>query len=139
MCCDCRPKGRAEAAMRSSIQVCGECGALVPKGTRYCPFCGEAVEAKLLTELPGPSRQAQGDGAKLVVVCVVYAAFGVLGFALRRSTRLRTVSQAYLGVFALMTPLVLLAAYRFELRGLGFPAVGMVCISAAYVAAIYLL
>jgi hypothetical protein len=246
--------------MGSSIEVCGACGALVPKGTRYCPFCGEAVDAKLVAELRDLYAQAQaldrliaegfgertlreareeivgrylalrrtpektvaspppvpvepaarglsetatisfdapvgvaalphtqpavaeprgpvfswrafvaeqaiaimaylggflllvatlsfevggwqvlGDVAKLAVVCVVYAAFGILGFALRRSTRLRTVSQAYLGVFALMTPLVLLAAYRFELGGLGFSAVGMVCVSAAYIAAIYLL
>ncbi len=83
--------------------------------------------------------RALGDGPKLAVVCVVYAAFGILGLVLRRSTRLRTVAGAYLGVFALMTPLVALAVYRFELQRLGFPAAGMLCVSAAYAAAIYLL
>ncbi len=83
--------------------------------------------------------QAMGNGPKLAVVCAVYVAFGVLGLVLRRSTRLRTVARAYLGVFALMTPLVALAVYRFELQSLGFPAVGMLCIAAAYAAVIYLL
>lgn len=82
--------------------------------------------------------QVMSDAVKLAVVIAVYLAFGVLGFALRRSTRLRTVGRAYLGVFALMTPLVALAAYRFELRGLGFPVAGMLCVSAAYAAIVYL-
>jgi hypothetical protein len=82
--------------------------------------------------------QVFSDAVKLAVVLAVYLAFGVLGFALRHSTRLRTVGRAYLGVFALMTPLVALAAYRFELRGLGFPVAGMLCVSAAYAAIVYL-
>ena len=82
--------------------------------------------------------QVLGDLVKLAAVSAVYLVFGVLGFALRRSARLATVGRAYLGVFALMTPLVALATYRFALQGLGFPVSGIVCISAAYAAVIYL-
>ncbi|MFI5273951.1 MAG: hypothetical protein ACHQ4H_13035 [Ktedonobacterales bacterium] len=82
--------------------------------------------------------QVLGNQIKLAIVLAVYVLFGVLGFALRRSTQLRTVGRAYLGVFALLTPLVALAAYRFELQGLGFPVAGMVCVAAAYAAVIYL-
>ena len=82
--------------------------------------------------------QVLGNTVKLAVVVAVYAAFGALGFALRRSTHLRTVGRAYLGVFALMTPLVALAVYRFALQAAGFPIAGMVCVAAAYAAVIYL-
>ncbi len=82
--------------------------------------------------------QDLASGFKLAAVVAVYVVFGVLGFVLRRSAHLRTVGRAYLGVFALMTPLVALAAYRFELQPLGFPVIGMVCVTAAYAAAIYL-
>lgn len=82
--------------------------------------------------------QVLGDLVKLAAVCAVYLVFGALGVALRRSARLATVGRAYLGVFALMTPLVALAAYRFALQGLGLPVAGIVCVSAAYAAVIYL-
>jgi hypothetical protein len=83
--------------------------------------------------------QDLANGVKLAAVVAVYVVFGALGFALRRSAHLRTVGRAYLGVFALMTPLVALAVYRFELQALGFPVAGMVCVTAAYAAAIYLI
>ncbi|HEX6797871.1 MAG TPA: zinc ribbon domain-containing protein [Ktedonobacterales bacterium] len=83
--------------------------------------------------------QVLGDKLKLAVVLTVYVVFGALGLALRRSVHLRTVGRAYLGVFALMTPLVALAVYRFALQAVGFPVAGMVCAAAAYAAAIYLL
>jgi hypothetical protein len=82
--------------------------------------------------------QALDDLVKLAAVSVVYLVFGVLGVALRRSARLAAVGRVYLGVFALMTPLVALATYRFALQGLGFPVSGIVCVSAAYAAVIYL-
>lgn len=82
--------------------------------------------------------QVLPDIIKLIVVCAVYLVFGGLGFALRRSTRLRTVGRAYLGVFALMTPLVVLAAYRFQFQATGFPPSGMLCVGALYAAAVYL-
>lgn len=83
--------------------------------------------------------QALPDPVKLIGVVVVYAVFGVFGFALRNSARLRTVGRVYLGVFALMTPLVALALYRFELQHIpNFPISGMICLSAAYAAIIYL-
>lgn len=83
--------------------------------------------------------QALPDAVKLLVVLVVYAVFGVLGFAFRNSEQLRTVGRVYLGVFALMTPLVALALYRFELQHIpNFPISAMICLSAAYAAIIYL-
>lgn len=83
--------------------------------------------------------QALPDLMKFIVVAVVYVVFGMLGFAFRNSERLRTVGRVYLGVFALMTPLVALALYRFELRHIpNFPISGMICLSAAYAAIIYL-
>ncbi|HET9111420.1 MAG TPA: zinc ribbon domain-containing protein [Ktedonobacterales bacterium] len=81
--------------------------------------------------------QALPDIAKLAGVLAVYVLFGLLGTALRRATSLRTVGRVYLGVFALMTPLAALAVYRFELQARGFPIPGMVCISAAYAAVVY--
>src|SRR5690348_1258496 len=82
--------------------------------------------------------QALDDRVKLAAVSIVYLVFGILGVALRRSARLAAVGRVYLGVFALMTPLVALATYRFALQGLGFPVSGIVCVSAAYAAVIYL-
>src|SRR5260221_12244361 len=79
------------------------------------------------------------NGVKLAVVSLVYGVFGALGILLRRSVTLGTVGRAYLGVFALMTPLVALAVYRFELQALGFPVAGMLSISALYATAIFLL
>ncbi len=69
--------------------------------------------------------QVLGNGIKFGVVCGVYLVFGALGALLRRSPRLGTVARIYLGIFALLTPLVALAAYRFELQATGFPASGM--------------
>lgn len=78
-----------------------------------------------------------GDTPKLIVVLAVYAIFGALGLSLFRVQRLRTVGNAYLGVFALMTPLVGLAFYLFALHGLGLPAAGMLCISSIYATFVY--
>ncbi len=75
---------------------------------------------------------------KLAIICVVYLVFGALGFFLRRTSQLRTVGRAYLGVFALMTPLVALAAYLFALQDLGISRAGMLSISALYAAIVYL-
>jgi len=75
---------------------------------------------------------------KLAIICVVYVVFGVLGFFLRRTSLLRTVGRAYLGVFALMTPLVALAAYLYALQDLGISRAGMLTISALYAAVVYL-
>lgn len=84
------------------------------------------------------SKSATLPTLTLEVVSGVYVAFGVFGFGMRRSERLRTVSRVYLGVFALMTPLVALALYRFELQSLNVPVAGMLCISAVYAALVYL-
>ncbi len=84
-----------------------------------------------------PDQQLDNE-LKLAIVALVYLAFGALGIALRRVDHLRTVGRAYLGVFALMTPLVALAAYIFELRSLGVPVAGMLCVAAFYAAAVYL-
>ncbi len=75
---------------------------------------------------------------KVLVVAAVYLVFGGLGFALRRSARLTTVGGTYLAVFALMTPLVALAIYRFQLQASGFSASGMLCLSGFYATVIYL-
>jgi hypothetical protein len=91
--------------------------------------------ATLAFELGG--WQALSDGIKLTVVLVVYLVFGALGTGLRRVSDLRTVSSAYLGIFALMTPLVALAVYRFALSSSGFPVEGMICLGAAYAAIVY--
>jgi hypothetical protein len=92
--------------------------------------------ATLAFELGG--WQALSDGVKLVLVLAVYLVFGALGIGLRRVSDLRTVSSAYLGIFALMTPLVALAVYRFALRSSSFPVAGMICLGAAYAAIVYL-
>ncbi len=83
--------------------------------------------------------QALGNSVKLAVVVVVYLLFGGLGQWLRRVPRLRTVGGAYLVVFALLTPLMALAVYLFALRGRGVPISGVICLSACYATAIYLL
>jgi RNA polymerase subunit RPABC4/transcription elongation factor Spt4 len=74
----------------------------------------------------------------LLVICAVYLAFGGAGLALRRSTDLRTVRRVYLGVFAFMTPLVMLAIYRFALKDFNVPVSAMLCISALYATVVYL-
>lgn len=82
--------------------------------------------------------QVLDNTVKLAAVCAVYVVFGALGVALPRVASLRTVGRAYLAVFALMTPLVALAVYRFELQQRGFSPYGMLCLAAAYGAVIYL-
>lgn len=74
----------------------------------------------------------------LAVICALYLAFGGLGLALRHSADLRTVRRVYLGVFAFMTPLVMLAIYRFALKDFNVPVSAMLCISALYAAIVYL-
>ena len=74
----------------------------------------------------------------LSIVSLVYLSFGAAGFSLRGIKRLRTVSRVYLAVFALMTPLVALAIYRYGLQSLNFPVAGMLCISAVYASIVYL-
>jgi hypothetical protein len=78
------------------------------------------------------------NGVKLIVVAAVYVVFGILGFAMRQAERLRTVGRAYLGVFALMTPLVCLAVYRFALQPLNFNGYAMLSLSSFYAAVVYL-
>jgi hypothetical protein len=75
---------------------------------------------------------------KLGAIILVYFAFGVLGLAVRRIPRLRAVGGVYLGVFALMTPLVALGIYRFGLQAAGFSGAAMLSLSSAYAAIIYL-
>lgn len=74
----------------------------------------------------------------LLVVCAAYVAFGIAGLVVRRIERLRTVGRVYLGVFALSTPLVMLALYRFQLQQLNVPVAGMLCLSAVYAMLVYL-
>jgi hypothetical protein len=75
---------------------------------------------------------------KLGAIILVYVAFGVLGFMMRRLPRLHTVGGAYLGVFALMTPLLALGIYRFGLQSAGFSGAAMLSLSSAYAAIVYL-
>lgn len=75
---------------------------------------------------------------KLGAIILVYVAFGVLGFVMRRLPRLHTVGGAYLGVFALMTPLLALGIYRFGLQSAGFSGAAMLSLSSAYAAIVYL-
>jgi hypothetical protein len=77
------------------------------------------------------------NGVKLTVLIVIHLLFAVLGFLFRRTERLRTVGGAYLFVFALMVPLVALAAYYFLLEGT-ISATGMLTLSALYAALVYL-
>ncbi|HEU5347931.1 MAG TPA: zinc ribbon domain-containing protein, partial [Ktedonobacterales bacterium] len=75
---------------------------------------------------------------KLGAIILVYLAFGTLGLVMRRLPRLHTVGGAYLGVFALMTPLLALGIYRFGLQAAGFSGAAMLSLSSAYAAIIYL-
>ena len=84
------------------------------------------------------SRGETQKEATLLTVALIYLLFGVAGFSLRRVQRLRTLSSVYLAVFALMTPLVALALYRYELQDLHVPAAGVLCISALYATVVYL-
>jgi|GEM_PF-5125494 len=79
------------------------------------------------------------DSIKLSVVIGVYLLFGGASLALSRMAGLRTIGRAYLGVFAMMTPLVGLAFYRFLLQGNGFSPSGVITITAGYAAITYLL
>jgi hypothetical protein len=82
--------------------------------------------------------QALNDTAKLVIVLVVYGFFGIAGFVLLSRERLRTISQAYLGIFALMTPLVGLAVYQFALHNTTLSVQGMISVTAWYTTLVYL-
>ena len=82
--------------------------------------------------------QVLGNTAKLSIVVVVYALFGIAGLILLSRERFRTISQAYLGIFALMTPLVGLAAYEFYIRTVGFSVQGMISVTAWYTTLVYL-
>jgi hypothetical protein len=82
--------------------------------------------------------QALNATARLAIVLVVYAIFGVAGTTLFPRPRLRTVSRAYLGIFALMTPLVGLAVYQDALRGTQVSVAGAVSVTAWYTTAVYL-
>lgn len=75
---------------------------------------------------------------KLGAIILVYLAFGTLGLVMRRLPRLQTVGGAYLGVFALMTPLLALGIYRFGLQAAGFSGAAMLSLSSAYAAIVYL-
>jgi hypothetical protein len=75
---------------------------------------------------------------KLGAIILVYLAFGTLGLFMRRLPRLRTVGSAYLGIFALMTPLLALGIYRFGLQNAGFSGAAMLSLSSAYAAIVYL-
>jgi hypothetical protein len=82
--------------------------------------------------------QVLNDTAKLAIVVAVYALFGIAGLVLLPRPRMRTISQTYLGIFALMTPLVGLAAYQFEFRAAGFSVQGVVSATAWYTTLVYL-
>lgn len=75
---------------------------------------------------------------KFSIIVTVYLLFGAIGLALLRMRDLKTVGNAYLGVFALMTPLVVLAGYLFEFGQLGFPPAAMICLGSGYAAIVYL-
>lgn len=75
---------------------------------------------------------------KLGAIILVYIAFGALGLVMRRLPRLHAVGGVYLGVFALMTPLLALGIYRFGLQAAGFSGAAMLSISSAYAAVVYL-
>jgi hypothetical protein len=82
--------------------------------------------------------QVLNNTAKLAIVVVVYALFGIAGLVLLPRPRMRTISQTYLGIFALMTPLVGLAAYQFAFRAAGFSVQGVVSATAWYTTLVYL-
>jgi hypothetical protein len=84
------------------------------------------------------SRGEQAPQLTLAIVSLVYVVFAIAGFTLRRVARLRTVSRVYLAVFALMTPLVALAIYRYQLQQINFPVAAMLCLSAFYATIVYL-
>jgi hypothetical protein len=93
--------------------------------------------AALTFEIGAFAPEGLTNGVKLAVLIAVHLLFAALGFLFRRTERLRTVGGAYLFVFALMVPLVALAAYYFLLEGTISPT-GMLTLSALYAAAVYL-
>jgi hypothetical protein len=93
--------------------------------------------AALTFEIGAFAPEGLTNGVKLAVLIVIHLLFAVLGFLFRRTERLRTVGGAYLFVFALMVPLVALAAYYFLLEGTISPT-GMLTLSALYAALVYL-
>ena len=93
--------------------------------------------AALTFEIGAFAPEGLTNGVKLAVLIVIHLLFAVLGFLFRRTERLRTVGGAYLFVFALMVPLVALAAYYFLLEGT-ISATGMLTLSALYAALVYL-
>jgi hypothetical protein len=93
--------------------------------------------AALTFEIGAFAPEGLTNGVKLAVLVAVHLLFAVLGFLFRRTERLRTVGGAYLFIFALMTPLVALAAYFWLLEGT-ISATGMLTLSALYAALVYL-
>ncbi|MDP9325682.1 MAG: hypothetical protein M3O87_04000, partial [Candidatus Dormibacteraeota bacterium] len=71
------------------------------------------VVATLLFEIYG-LRGANGV-FQFSAVLALNLLFGVLGWLCLRSARLRVVGRSYIGIFALMSPLVVVAAYQFLL------------------------
>ncbi len=82
--------------------------------------------------------QALNGTARLMIVVVVYLLFGIAGLALLPHAQHRTISQTYLSIFALMTPLLGLAIYQDVLRYTTFPVVGVVSAVAWYTTVVYL-
>ncbi len=82
--------------------------------------------------------QALNDTARLMIVVVVYVLFGSAGFVLLPHAQHRTISQTYLSIFALMTPLLGLAIYQDALRYTTFPVVGVISAVAWYTTVVYL-
>ncbi len=79
------------------------------------------------------------NGIKLGIVIGIYLLVGISAMLTGRADRLRVINRTYIAIFALMTPLVGLALYIYELRDLNLPVAGVVCITALYASAVYLL
>jgi hypothetical protein len=69
------------------------------------------IVATLLFEIYGLS--GFGGGTKFAVVLALNVFFGVAGYYCYRSKRLHIVGETYVAIFALMAPLVFVAAYEF--------------------------
>ncbi|MGB2939815.1 MAG: hypothetical protein WBD38_05905, partial [Candidatus Dormiibacterota bacterium] len=69
------------------------------------------VVATLLFEIYG--LRGTNGVFQFSAVLALNLLFGVLGWLCLRSTRLRVVGRSYIGIFALMSPLVVVAAYQF--------------------------
>ncbi|HEX9069188.1 MAG TPA: hypothetical protein VF807_10500, partial [Ktedonobacterales bacterium] len=72
------------------------------------------------------------------VVAAVYALFALGAFELRRHERVRRVGSVFLVIFALMTPLVMLALYKLVLAQQVNGIQAVLTISALYTAIVYL-